>query len=825
MKLKHFPTELLRCGISKRKAKLFVTALMVAATSQTCFAQNAIEGVQDLVGKTITDLENNTTAVEVYSHNDQSKIFFLYNVKTGQFLNAGAYWGTEATTRDYPLKLWAKDPTLSGKNSIRFAMELKTGQGHYLKWAKGSKDEDAGVFIDRPLNTASGFNYSYDDWFLEATGDKQNTYKLYTYKNSTYSTSTTKYYLCVCGDIIDAKTASDVTKSYAGYDEWRIFSMKQITDLQQENLDNLKNSLELSFKLKCAGFSRGDNEIDNWKIYPWGLNGTSIARFGLEHLYDKPTLTANPSKPITFERTGDKYSVDDVKNYSFTYDNGTSKTTKTFTGKTAEEDYQRYLGKYFCADVKNVRGIIYQDVEIKNNGVYVVECKGYSNTTKAKLFATIVPLDENGNADANHNGDGIIRSTVLSQISYMSATEQEALHTSEKNIDYAGQEFYNSRKYVNNVLVNVEGVDASTRKAIRFGIMIGDENDTTPEADEWTVFDDFRLLFANEVADEDLILDEDRDNLSYLQHETTYRNRTLHLNKTLVKDKWNSLVLPVDLTIDQFRSTFGANARIAKLTKLAANEIMFESEKTLDNMDLVEKTDKNTIVLKAYTPYIIFPTKDFSNETNAMYTAKLTKKTRSKGDDNYENVTIKANHIQIANVTMKNKMNGTVLVNDLDKMNTTNWTAPLATATDGSITAYGTFARTFGEATQNANGVWNITNKSKIIDGRDNLIGSYFFYEGNMYYSDKRARGLRGFSCWFKPNNGTTKATLFLDGVQQEGGLTDIGEITFEPQNESMERFANGIYNMNGQLVKAGTSMAGMPKGIYIVNGKKVVVR
>ena len=821
MKLKHFPTELLRCGISKRKAKLFVTALMVAATSQTCFAQNAIEGVQDLVGKTITDLENNTTAVEVYSHNDQSKIFFLYNVKTGQFLNAGAYWGTEATTRDYPLKLWAKNPTKQGLNSIRFAMELKTGQGHYLKWAKGSKDEDAGVFIDRPLNTASGFNSSYDDWFLEATGDKQNTYKLYTYKSSTYYNSTTKYYLCVCGDIIDAKTASDVTKSYEGYDEWRIFSMKQITDLQQANLDNLKNSLELSFKLKCAGFARGDNEIDNWKIYPWGLNETSVARFGLEHLYHKPTLSVKPDKPITFNRTGDKYDVTDVKNYSFTYDNGTSKTTKTFTGKTAEEDYQRYLGKYFCADVKNVRGIIYQDVEIKNNGVYVVECKGYSNTTKAKLFATIVPLDENGNADVN--GDGIIRSTVLSQISYMPTTEQEALKTSEKNMDYAGQEFYNSRKYVNNVLVNVEGVDASTRKAIRFGIMIGDENDTTPEADEWTVFDDFRLHFANKVADEDLILDEDRDNLSYLQHETTYRNRTLHLNKTLVKDKWNSLVLPVDLTIDQFRSTFGANARIAKLTKLAANEIMFESNKDLDN--LTTTIDKNTIVLKAYTPYIIFPTKDLSNETNAMYTAKLQKKINGgTAASNYEDVTIKANHIQIPNVTMKYKTVGSVYVNDLSNMDTDKWTSTLNTG-DGTITAYGTFARTFGTATQDlATGVWTIDNKSQIIDGRDNLVGSYFFYEGNMYYSNERARGLRGFSCWFKPNTGT-KATLFLDGVQQEGGLTDIGEITFEPQNESMERFANGIYNMNGQLVKAGTSMAGMPKGIYIVNGKKVVVR
>lgn len=820
MRLKHFPTGLLRCGISKRKAKLFVTALIVAATAQTCFAQNAIEGVQNLVGKTITDLRSGTTDVDKYPHEDLTKIFFLYNVKTGQFFNAGGYWGTEGTMRNYPLKLWAKTPG-SGDNTIRFAMELKTNQGEYIKWAKGTDPLDSGVFIDRFINS----EYSSNDWFFTPTNDGKNTYKIYTKKYNKWNTSLldTPCYMCVCGDIVDAKTADEISSNkYTGYDEWRIFSMDQIVALQQENLDALKNSLELSFKLKCAGFSRGDNELNTWKMYPWGLGTTgAIARFGLEHLYDHPqNLVANPTVPITLDRAKE-FHVDDLSKsntYSFTYDNTTTKTDKTFKEK---DDYQRYLGKYFCADVKNIRCIIYQDVEIKNNGVYVVECKGYSNTEKAKLFATIVTMGADGKW--TDTGDGQIRSTVLSQISYMPAAEQTALHTSEKNMDYAGQNFYNSRKYINNVLVNVEGVDASNRKAIRFGIMVGSKDDATPVDGEWTVFDDFRLLFANKVANEDLVLDEDRDNLSYLTHETTYRNRTLHLNKTLVKDKWNSLVLPVDLTIDQFRNAFGANARLAKLTKLAANEIMFESDKNLDN--LVTTPDKNTIVLEAYTPYIIFPTKDLSNETNAMYTAKLQKKMNGgTAASNYEDVTIKANHIQIPNVTMKYKTVGSVYVNDLSNMDTGKWTSTLNTG-DGTITAFGTFARTFGTATQDlATGVWTIDNKSQIIDGRDNLVGSYFFYEGNMYYSNERARGLRGFSCWFKPNTGT-KATLFLDGVQQEGGLTDIGEITFEPQNESMERFANGIYNMNGQLVKAGTSMAGMPKGIYIVNGKKVVVR
>lgn len=820
MRLKHFPTGLLRCGISKRKAKLFVTALIVAATAQTCFAQNAIEGVQDLVGKTITDLENGVTTAGSYPHTVQTKIFFLYNVKTGQFFNAGGYWGTEGTMRDYPLKLWAKKPTTAGKSSIRFAMELKTNQGQYIKWAKSDNPLDYGVFIDRYLKEETTQDtYSSDDWYFEksTSNTDKNTYKIYTYKTSS---STQKYYMCVCGDIVDVKTANDISTSYKGYDEWRIFSMDQIVALQQDNLDALKNSLELSFKLKCASFSRGDNELNSWKMYPWGLGTGAIARFGLEHLYDKPTLVANPKEPITLDRAKEFHedNLSKSNTYSFKYDNTTTTTDKTFKEK---DDYQRYLGKYFCADMKNVRGIIYQEVEIKNNGVYVVECKGYSNTEKAKLFATIVTMGTDGKW--TDTGDGQIRSTMLSQISNMSAEEQTALHTSEKNMDYAGQNFYNSRKYINKVLVNVEGVDASNRKAIRFGIMVGSKDDATPEDGEWTVFDDFRLLFANKVANEDLVLDEDRDNLSYLTHETTYRNRTLHLNKTLVKDKWNSLVLPVDLTIDQFRNAFGANARIAKLTKLAANEIMFESDKNLDN--LTTTIDKNKVVLEAYTPYIIFPTKDLSHETNHMYTAKLQKKMNGgTAASNYEDVIIKANHIQIPNVTMKYKTVGSVYVNDLSNMDTGKWTSTLNTG-DGTITAFGTFARTFGSATQDlATGVWTIDNKSQIIDGRDNLVGSYFFYEGNMYYSNERARGLRGFSCWFKPNTGT-KATLFLDGVQQEGGLTDIGEITFEPQNESMERFANGIYNMNGQLVKAGTSMAGMPKGIYIVNGKKVVVR
>ena len=95
-----------------------------------------------------------------------------------------------------------------------------------------------------------------------------------------------------------------------------------------------------------------------------------------------------------------------------------------------------------------------------------------------------------------------------------------------------------------------------------------------------------------------------------------------------------------------------------------------------------------------------------------------------------------------------------------------------------------------------------------------------------MYLSTDRARGLRGFSCWFKPtnnNNNPSSVKLTLDGVTQSGttGIEDI----LADYEQPVSRFANGIYNLNGQLVKQGNSTAGLPSGMYIVNGKKCIVR
>ncbi len=771
-------------------------------------------GIEYLEGKTVAEIKAAAVPTgSTLSDADPNKVFFLYNVKTGKFLNAGGYWGTHVSLKDYPLSLWAetKDYTFSTslfntttKNLIDFVQNLETGVGKYLGWMSGS-DTDEGVFIDRKQDEKTHYG-----WVFEPQNDGKKTYKIYTYATYAPSSSTTKYYLCANkGDIDQDKNCGAFSESYirtenlTGYDTWRVLTMQQIYELLSKSSDNMTSALDLSYRLDCPGFSRGNKDIQKWKVRNFSTGTNGEWRFGLEKLYN----THN-----TLTGTGESTKLNEYDKNNLSYS-----TPYTFDGKTYTEleNYQRHLGKYFCADAKNLRGVIYQDVDIKAPGSYLIECKGYSTTTKAKIFASW--LDKDGNEDK-----AFLHQNVLNQVSYMSKAEQDLLHVSEQNMDYAGKNFYGQRKYINTVLVQVPDTKPSDGNygKIRFGLIIGDNQEDTDVHDvknEWTVFDDFRLLYASDDESVDLILDEDRDNLSYLKDcDITYKNRVLHLNKTFTKDKWNSFVLPVELKRDQFRQAFGANARLAKLHDLTSSEIQFQT------IDMDAMTD-NGVVLEAYTPYIIFPTKIHDTDKTNVSPAYKAKLTSTNGESETQEVVIKANHYDIPNVTFKTSGNK----NDLTNMNTDTWVSTTkGYSTDGSMVAYGTFARTFGtDATQDENGVYNFNNNYDIIGGRDNLIGCYFFDRGNLYYSSKdRVRGLRGFSCWFKPVDSSehTKLNLYIDGVAN--GTTGIDEVAFGDE-EPTGKAAKGIYNMNGQLVSNGSDTTNLPAGMYIVNGKKCVVR
>lgn len=763
-----------------------------------------------------------------------NQIFFLYNVKTGLLLNAGGYWGTHVSLKEYGMPLWIH---IDKNDWIHLAQKFDdrsgAGEGNYLEYETGKDNPaDNGVYIDRAyIYTETGLfgitktTIVRRGWKMEAVEGKTNTYKLYTYSNSSNTSDnfdkTKKYYL------IAAKTQGDVDKNCGavvagsteiakGYDEWRFLSYQQILDLQVKNSTNIISSIDLTFRLQCPSFSRENAAMSNWKAYQYGRSKEGKIRLGLEHYY-KPYVNSDVTTAGYCTIKSYFNNFENIESYTFPEGSNAIKFTKN-------DNYERHCGKYYCADAKNFRGTIYQDVKVSHGGAYVIECKGFSTTTKAKLYACLVKDDNKADTKTMH-------ATVLGQTNYMSEQEKEALHIKEQNMDYAAKEFYGSHKYFNSVLVQVPEGGGK----IRFGIEIGTQDDTKPveSEKEWTVFDDFRLLYTSRTIDGDLVLDQDRDNLDYLKDcSNTYKSVTLHLNKTFDKDKWNGFVLPVSLTKDQLTQAFGPNVKLAKLDKLTSNEIQFVS------IDM-STVGNDATVMEAYVPYIMFPTKHTELEQSPAYTALLSSTGNHQAKD--VSVSICKNHIDIPNVTFATKGE---TENDLTKMNTENWTTNSNIVVDGSgtpfvkgngtMTAFGTFARTFGKGTQNTTkdddnyGEWTITDKSTIIKDRSDLRGCYFFSGGKMYSSAERARGLRGFSVWFAPTtasgNTAKPANVFLDGVSLDK-TTGITPIIYGEEESRIDRFAHGIYSLNGQLISNSSSLDGLPSGIYILNGKKVIKR
>lgn len=791
---------------------------------------SAFDGLENLVG---ISAEQMMTYASRGTHGtfptDKSQIFFLYNVKTGLLLNVGGYWGTHVSLQEYgmPLSVY-KDKD----NWIHFQQDVdKQGavsgsqEGCSLEYFYDAKNTgnaavNNGVFVDRDIYASkSSSTVIQRGWTIEPISrDAQNTFRIYTYRRSTSGytgNNYDRYYLSAAASKGDVdKNCGAFLKNDKDYSDegsqWRIFSYEQLYNLQKSSI-GFKSSLDLSFKLECPGFSRDNGALEKWKTAVYKEGATGSFRFGLEERYK-----TDPSHGLNDY----KGSVSSVNPYTF---NGTTYYNLN--------DYQTHLGKYYCADIKNTRGAVYQVVHVDHGGSYVIECKAYSNTNKAKLFAVLLKDPKEGTTNYKEIIDGSLRETVVMQTANMSQTEQTNLHISEQNMDYAGKEFYGSHKYFNSVLVQVPEGGGN----ICFGVRVGSvaENENVAKDGEWTVFDDFRLLYAGSTTSRDLILDEDKDNLNYLLHCTeTYDDVVLHLNKKSFNkniNKWNTIVLPVDLNKDQFTQAFGANARLAKLTTLTRNQIQFETVKMNDKKD-------NEAVLEAYVPYIIYPTKNLANERTPAYTATLHKIGAGSELEEHK-VTIAADHIDIPNVSLKKNGQNK---NDLYGLDEKTWTLNLVKVankteaseivTDGTLAAYGTFARTFGDIMKNdEQTTFTISDKNNpIIEGRDNLKNCYFFHEGKMVYAGDNVRGLRGFSVWFKPYNNSTSGAatskFILDGIDY---TTDVERIMATEDSSIDSKFAKlGVFNLNGQLVRTGsTDVSGLPSGIYIVNGKKVFVK
>lgn len=251
--------------------------------------------------------------------------------------------------------------------------------------------------------------------------------------------------------------------------------------------------------------------------------------------------------------------------------------------------------------------------------------------------------------------------------------------------------------------------------------------------------------------------------------------------------QWEALVLPVNLTATQVKSAFGDEVKLSKLKGLAnnGNQIRFVPE----DLD----TDPNKVVLKAGECYVIKVKNAPDVARDDPYTFDVT--SNEIGQNRKIEVTYTGPIYQINGVTRE------YTLTNLLKNNGTDYSLGKVTKSyetnDGTLDYEGFFC-------------WS-KNVTK--------AGDYVVSRGKMYHLTSRWENLTG-TMWLLRDRTNNNALSFDFG---DGQTTDINNIVTETAPESAT--ANGVYNLNGQKVAEGTSLNGLAKGIYIVNGRKHVVR
>lgn len=749
--------------------------------------ENTIGGVDKLYG---IDPSSAICTDKGLAETDGNKIVCLYNVCAKKFLSIGGKWGTHASLNVSPHSIYM---IWNGSSQTYFLQSKVTGSSTG-SWMGIFKDKDGvnGVFMDRSENCAIRF---------EKAKDYSATNKVYLVKIHTakppfnpwgYLTAYPNDENKLCN--YETSLATEDTLEYKNQ-EWKVITKNEYYLLFNTAPAYMKSPVDASFLLTCPDFRVNDTDAAKWLI-----GGENLPDDVKSHVY-----------------FGDK------KMYK-TYNIIGNTKDDAWTGRT-EPHHQKY-GQYFYCYTKGLRGFnIYQDVKVHKGGWYLLRCNGFStansseniDTNKkplANLFITVLGADGKPN-------EKIYSAATLDGISQADA---EALG---KTYDGAGigRAFFEG-KYENQVQIcldkALDGNEISDKNPVtlRIGFYVDPTDKSEVDAKELTAVDNFKLLYAGPRRNPELILDEESTDLRYLTEAADeYKNSVLHLNRKLNDNMWNSLILPVDLTWGQMKRTFGDAVKVARLAALTENSVQFVT---------VEPKNDDDVMVTAFEPYIVYP--PYTETRSAAYT--VDRFYTSEGDDNsswlgtnYEpstdeknrlTKTIGPDHYDITMVSL-DRENLKKMVNPKTWVSTTTFEG---SGPQGTMVCKGTLAKTY--------------ENGKIIEGRDNLNGDFFMYQGNLIQvptgkkdnGETYSYGLKAFRCWFELSSNTTHGnslSLMIDGV--EDSTTSIDDIHGSSNSTSYKRGVEGVFNMHGQMVRQGNSLEGLPKGLYVVNGKKVIIR
>lgn len=737
-------------------------------------SRSTLTGVDDLPGIDPSETYCTTKHTE---ETDGNKIVCLYNVGAKKFLSIGGTWGTHASLDVTPHPIFM----FWNIYSKTFCLESKmtgSGTGQYM-------GIHGGVYMDRPAKEGI-IKFEKADGYLE-------TDKVYLVKfinDGGYLTAYPNNEDMLCN--YQATKAEVGTQEYKNQ-EWKVITKNEYYELFKITPANMKSVIDASFLIACPEF-----RVNNTDALQWNISGENL-----------------PTDVNSHVRFGDE------KMYK-TYDNR-DKTGIASWGETYSGTHQQDYGQYFYFYTKGLRGYtFYQDVKVHKAGWYLLRCNGFSMANTADVIA------ENGEPLASlfitvldDEGEPIKTIYSTSTLNSISQGDVDRL-TKEKDGAGIGHAFMEG-KYENQVQICLDDdMNISNEKPaiLRIGFYVDPTRNGASEVgpNELTAVDNFRLLYAGQRRNPELVLDEESTDLRYLtEAKDEYKNSVLHLNRKLNDNMWNSLILPVDLTWGQMKRTFGDAVKVAKLAVLTENSVQFVT---------VEPQNDDEVMVTAFEPYIVYP--PYTETRSPAYTVEhfYTKEGEDNSEwlgsdykpssdkDNRLTKTIEKDHYDITMVSLDRKR----LTEHMDPKTWVSTKTFSGSGNKRTMVCKGTLAKTY--------------DNGKIIDGRDDLNGDFFMYKGNLIQVPSGAKengelyqyGLKAFRCWFElSGTSASSVSLMIDGV--EDSATSIDDIHGSSNSTSYKRGIEGVFNMHGQMVRRDNSLEGLPKGMYVVNGKKVIIK
>lgn len=837
-----------RTEVAKRL--LFFTFAVVASFAfQTAYAQRAF-----------TDKESSSPEAA------NGKTVYLYNVGTKQFLGKGGRWGTEATMNvegtPFTLK-YNTDGTFELTSLVKEEGKNSTGNG-CLTLMDGTKTTSSYDSFNYFVDGRKDLTSTNRTFTAAGTVDAGYTFAITSVSGSGSVMAGKTFYMFAEGANAHVSARLETATSTmlgippdsTAYSKWVIVTEDQRKAAFQTVNNAHVNAVNATFLMYDFDFARNDNACSAWKTGATATGNTTgkLSYSGNkqckpEDAYPKTTKVytytytsthrtkswSSETHTSTFETTEDlgpevtmdcklgghrgtalevtyirddsqtKVSTTTTKGYTYYLGNGYTEdnvmsdpeTGDTFTG--GGQNLQLPYGGAWTANIHGKRGTVVQTIKADNmvkEGWYRISCVGFTTTTKgiARLFAA----SGKGN---NTTGSGATASTEKFAIANLhridAATRPATYVAASKLLDTPNVNTFDASV---KVYVSPTNEAETPYETLSFGIQVGSAADPNQDADAdaWTCFDNFKIEYLG-TPPNDLILDEEQTDGGYIKAQAQDDDKTLqksvvYLHRTMNTDKWNSLVLPISLTVGQVKSIFGDQVHISEFKgaydKNHPQRIIFDPI-------TANRNDPDAIAIEEGKLYLVKPTADGGMPQGQ------TEKTFNK--DGY-NISV-TGYYTIVGVTFKKKSE---IADNAYSGRVMGDTGNEDFDTKQQVQFVGTYVKCFANDLIPAN--------SYVLNG-NNEGGT----AGLWYYRTVPTK-TKGFRGWLQSANGQASKGIEyeINGVvdQVNGDVTAIEGIEAEQQHDA------NIYNLNGQLVRQGaTSTEGLPSGLYIVGGKKVVVK